>query len=89
MPKKKLFHSKKSSWGIHSYSLNLPQVPAKHIFLQSGSNLCLLSISGHREVILIYFIFMARGIYSYLHPCFFIPALKISMVVVDPGADDL
>ena len=61
----------------------MPSSPAKHI---SGSDLCLLSISGHKEAILIYFTSTARGIYSYLHPCFFIAIFKISMVAIDAAA---
>ena len=36
-----------------------------------------------------WFISTARGIYSYLHPCFFIAIFKISMVVIDTRSDDL
>lgn len=70
---------------IHSWSSSLPSSPAKHI---SGIDLCLLSISCHREAILIYFTSTARGIYSYFHPCFFIAILKISMLVIDARSDD-
>lgn len=79
-------YNEKSSWVIHSWSVSLRSPPAKHI---SGSDLCLWSISGHREMILIYFTSTARGIYSYLHPCFFIAIFKISMVVIDARSDDL